>query len=113
MISIDPNNNIVMTRGDTFVRKINLVKNGEPYTPSESDVIRFAMSRTYKGKTGYKLLVEKVIDNDTLLWVIDSSDTANLDYGKYVYDLQITYGSTGYVETFAEKKNITLTEEVE
>lgn len=102
-----------MTRGDTFVRTINLTKNGEKYTPQQGDIIRFAMSKTYKDKKGYKLLVEKLIDNETLLWVIDANDTKNLSYGKYVYDLQITYGDTGYVETFANKKRLTLTEEVE
>ena len=71
------------------------------------------MSKTYKDKKGYRLLVEKLIDNETLLWVIDANDTKDLSYGKYVYDLQITYGDTGYVETFANKKRLTLTEEVE
>lgn len=59
------------------------------------------------------MLLEKTIDNNTLEWIIDASDTENLDYGKYVYDLQITYGQTGYVETFADKKTLKLTEEVE
>lgn len=113
MIYIDNEFNITMTRGDTFVRTIVLTKNGNSYIPHESDVIRFAMSKVYKGKTGYELLVEKVIDNNTLEWIIDAQDTEDLDYGKYVYDLQITYGLTGYVETFLEKRTIKLTEEVE
>ena len=113
MICIDNEFEIKMTRGDTFVRTISLVKDGEPYTPQEGDVIRFAMAKVYKGRPGYDLLLEKVIDNNTLKWIIDASDTADLDYGKYVYDLQITYGSTGYVETFAAKKNLWLMEEVE
>lgn len=113
MIYIDDNFNIKMTRGDTFVRTIILEKNGEKYIPKENDVIRFAMSKVYKGKSGYELLVEKTIDNKTLEWVIESEDTEQLPYGKYLYDLQITYGDTGYIETFADKKTITLTEEVE
>lgn len=113
MIEIDKDFNITMTRGDTFVRSLNLTKNGENYVPNENDVIRFAMSKVYKGKPGYQLLLEKTIDNNTLEWIIDASDTENLDYGKYVYDLQITYGQTGYVETFADKKTLKLTEEVE
>lgn len=113
MIYIDKNYNIQMTRGDTFVRKISLTKNGEEYTPHNGDVIRFAMSKVYKGKSGYSLLIEKVIDNDTLEWIIESQDTSDLPYGRYVYDLQITYGDTGYVETFADKKTLTLMEEVE
>lgn len=113
MIYIDDNFNITMTRGDTFVKTISFTRNGEPYTPRTGDVIRFAMSKVYKGKTGYELLLNKIIDNGTLLWIIDAEDTADLPYGKYVYDLQITHGDTGYVETFAAKKTLTLTEEVE
>ena len=113
MIYIDNNFNIKMTRGDTFVRTIVLEKDGENYTPNSNDIIRFAMSKVYKGKSGYELLIEKIIDNDTLEWIIESEDTAELPYGRYLYDLQITYGDTGYVETFADKKTITLTEEVE
>lgn len=113
MIQIDDKFNIKMTRGDTFVRNIILTKNGETYTPEQGDIIRFAMSKVYKGKSGYELILEKVIDNNSLEWIIESEDTADLPYGKYVYDLQITYGATGYVETFANKKTLTLTEEVE
>lgn len=113
MISIDASYNIQMTRGDTFARTLTLTKGGEPYTPAEGDVIRFALSKVYKGKPGYELLLEKIINHDTMLWLIEADDTADLDYGRYVYDLQITYGETGYVETFAAKKTLTLTEEVE
>lgn len=113
MIDIDKDFNIRMTRGDTFYRTLILTKNGQRYTPDPSDIIRFAMSRVYKGKSGYELILEKVIPNDSLAWIIEASDTADLPYGKYVYDLQITYGATGYVETFADRKTLTLTEEVE
>ena len=112
MINIDNEFNITMTRGDTFARTITLKKNGQTYTPENGDVIRFAMAKVYKGKTGYELLLNKVIDNSTMLWTISADDTADFDYGKYVYDLQMTYAD-GSVETFANKKTITLTEEVE
>lgn len=112
MIEIDSSYNITMTRGDTFVKTISLTKNGSAYTPDTGDKILFTMSKVYKGKDGYEALVQKEIDPETLLWVIDADDTEDLDYGKYYYDLQITYASTGYVETFANKKTIKLTEEV-
>lgn len=111
MISIDSKYNIIMTRGDTFSRTLTLTKDGETYTPDEDDVIRFAMAKVYKSEDDYELLISKVIDNDTLLWQIDADDTADLDYGRYYYDLQITY-SDGTVETFANQKTITLTKEV-
>lgn len=112
MIQIDSQYNITMTRADTFARTLTLYKNGEQYTPNSSDVILFTMSKKYKGASGYEPLIQKEIDKDTMLWIIDSGDTADLAYGKYVYDLQIAYGATGYVETFAAQKTIRLTEEV-
>lgn len=112
MIQIDNNFNITMTRGDTFARTLVLTKSDKPYVPQEGDVIRFAMAQVYKDKPGYELLLEKVIPNDTLLWKIEPSDTSTLAYGYYKYDLQITYAD-GTVETFADKKKFTLTEEVE
>lgn len=112
MIQIDNNFNITMTRGDTFARTLVLTKNDAPYVPQEGDVIRFAMAQVYKDKPGYELLLEKVIPNDTLLWKIEPNETSSLAYGNYKYDLQITYAD-GTVETFANKKKLTLTEEVE
>lgn len=112
MITIDNDFNITMTRGDTFIRTLNLTKNGEEYVPQEGDVIRFAMAKKYKGENGYELILNKVIPNDTLTWTIEASETSQLDYGKYTYDLQITY-TDGTVETFADQKTIKLTKEVE
>lgn len=112
MIQIDDKFNITMTRGDTFIRTLILTKDGETYTPQNGDVIRFAMAKKYKSEDGYELILNKVIPNDTLTWTIEASETSNLDYGKYTYDLQITY-IDGTVETFADQKTIKLTKEVE
>lgn len=112
MITIDNNYNIQLTRGDTFIRTLSLTKNGEPYVPQNGDVIRFAMSREYKGERNYKLLLNKTIPLDTMLWIIEAEETENLPYGTYYYDLQMTYAD-GKVETFASNKTITLTKEVE
>ena len=114
MINIDSDFNITMTRGDTFVRTITLKKNGNTYTPTNADVIRFAMAKVYKGETGYEPLLIKTLtpDGNRLVWRIDPQDTADLDYGKYVYDLQITYAD-GSVETFCANKKFKLLKEVE
>lgn len=112
MIEIDSSYNITMTRGDTFYKTLTLTRDGQTYTPDADDVITFTMAKTYKGAEGYEALVTKTIDPTTLLWLIEADDTAELDYGKYYYDLQIVYAQTGYTETFAEKKTIKLTEEV-
>lgn len=111
LIKIDKDYNITMTRGDTFKRTLQLKKDSEIYTPAENDTIRFAMSNVFKGEKGYQLLIEKVIPNDTMVLKIDPSDTKDLNYGFYVYDLEITYAD-GTVETFADKKKFVITEEV-
>lgn len=112
MINIDSYYNIEMTRGDSLTLELSLTKNNEAYTPEAGDVIRFAMAKTYKDTRGYELLIEKVINHEDMLLRLDPQDTATLNYGKYVYDLQITYAD-GTVETFANKKQLKLTEEVE
>lgn len=113
MISIDANKNISMTRGDTFVRTLTLSKNNVAYTPQEGDVVRFALANKYKDEYGYSLKLNKVIPfngaEGTL--TILPIETATLKYGTYVYDIQITYAN-GDVETFADKKQFILTEEV-
>ena len=42
MLNIDGNNNIILTRGDTLTLTVGLTKDGEPYTPEQGDVIRYA-----------------------------------------------------------------------
>lgn len=112
MITIDNNYNITMTRGDTFAKTLTLKKSGEVYTPNAGDVITFTMAKSYKGSSDYEPIIQKTINPETLLWLIEAEDTEELDYGKYYYDLQIVYAETGYTETFAGKKTIRLTEEV-
>lgn len=114
MITIDADYHITMTRGDTFVRELTLKKNNQTYTPQQSDVVRFALAKVYKGEPGYEPLLIKTLtpDGNRLVWRIDPQDTADLDYGKYVYDLQITYAD-GSVETFCANKKFKLLKEVE
>lgn len=111
MISIDSKYNVTMTRGDTFARTLVLTKDGESYTPASDDVITFTMSNDYKGSKNYNVYIQKEIDHDGMIWEIEASETSSLPYGRYKYDLQITYAD-GSVETFANMKNIILTQEV-
>ena len=104
------NNSITLTRGDTFKANIILTDStGAPYVPQEGDVIRFAMKEDYGNGTP---LIMKIIPNDTLLLKIEPEDTKHLRYGKYVYDIQITFDD-GDVDTFIDRATLTLTEEVD
>lgn len=101
---------ITLTRGDTLKIQIAIfTSGGEPYIPDPMDVIRFAMKKDYNDENP---LILKVIPNDTLILTLDPSDTKPLDFGKYVYDIQLT-NSAGEVDTFITKAQFILTEEVE
>ncbi len=110
MLTIDGNNNITLTRGDTLTLTVALQKDGETYTPEANDIIRFAISKGYVTDVGYELMIEKEIPHDTLTFTISSQET-KIPYKTYNYDLQITHGD-GCVDTFISSK-FTITGEVE
>lgn len=110
MLTIDGNNNITLTRGDTLTLTVGLTKDGEPYEIEAGDVIRFALSKGYETDFGYELLITEVIPNDTLTFTLTPTQTS-LEYKAYNYDIQITH-SDGCVDTFISAK-LTITGEVE
>lgn len=120
MLSIDNNNNITLTRGDTLTLTVSLFQEVapvppatkptlEPYTPTVDDAIRFAISKGYKNGSGYELVLSKDIPNDTLTFTCSATETA-LDYRDYNYDVEITHDD-GSVDTFISGK-ITIIGEV-
>lgn len=113
MLTIDKANNITLTRGDTLTLTVALKQVTPPvppattptitdYEPVEGDVIRFAVSKGYKGQPGYELKMEKVIPNDTLTFTCSSVETT-LNYSTYNYDVEITHAD-GCVDTFISAK---------
>ena len=109
MLTIDGNNNIILTRGDTLTLTVALTKDGEPYEPEQGDVIRFALSKGYLGEPGYEFKLDKTIPNDTLTFTLSGTETA-LDYRAYNYDIQVTHVDN-CVDTFISAK-MTITGEV-
>lgn len=99
---------ISLTRGDTLKLKIEILVNNEVYTPEEEDIIRFAMKQSYSSS---KVLIKKIIPNDTLILYIEPKDTKKLPFGTYVYDIEITFAN-GDVDTFI-KGSFKLEEQVE
>lgn len=101
---------ITLTRGDSFAADIQIMQpDGEPYTVDPGDQVRFAMKKSIKDE---KCSVIKEIPIDTLRLTLEPEDTKNLDFGNYVYDIQLTK-SNGEVDTFITKSTLILTEEVE
>ena len=103
-------NTIILTRGDTARMVVDIFdSNGDPYVPQEGDVIRFAVKKRY---TDTSPIFRKVIPNDTLLLEIDPQDTAEMNFGDHVYDIEITY-SNGAVDTFIAEQIFRVTPEVD
>ncbi len=101
---------ITLTRGDSFEALVFATKkDGTQYIPAEGDKIRFAMKENYDDA---RPLLVKDIPIDTMMLVLDPEDTADLNFGKYVYDIQLTKAN-GKVDTFIAKAVIKLSEEVD
>lgn len=104
------NNKITMTRGDTCRIKLSLTdSSGNEFVPGDGDVIRFAAKRRYSD-TEPSILI--TVPNDTLILEIKPEDTKHLEFGTYVYDLQITFAD-GTIDTFVSKSMLRLEEEVD
>ena len=111
---------IKLTRGDYFATVVGMKnEDGTVYTPEEGDVLRFAMKHNTLKPDGSDFtdtepLVEITIPLDTCLLQIQGSDTKELAFGKYAYDIQITKHDAleGRPDTFI-KGILELTEEVD
>lgn len=87
------NNKISITRGDTGIFTLD-IKNGATAYDYTNDTVLFTVKRdTYTTDA----LIQKTVvygENVTIL----PEDTAGLDYGEYVYDVQVTTAG-GLVDT--------------
>lgn len=109
-------NKVFLTRGDTFIAQVSITQAGEPYTPQEGDSIRFALKHPAMtaGKRNYEEATPVILKNipiDTMLLQIDPSDTKELTFGDYVYDIEITLAN-GIVDTFITASPFVITPEV-
>ena len=83
---IDEQNNIKIVRGDTAEITVKLESGGEPYVFTENDYLKFGVKRSAFDSA---LVIEKDIPTDTCKLVLDSEDTANLEFGDYLYDVRL------------------------
>lgn len=103
-------NTIFLTRGDTFKAMLSINNHdGSVYTPAEGDKIRFALKENVEDE---ECLILRDIPIDTMLLVIYPEDTKSLEFGSYVYDIQLTKAN-GDVDTFITASKLKLTAEVE
>lgn len=109
MLNIDSNGNIELTRGDTAkitVTIMDSVKSTE-YVMNEHDILTISIKKSIKD-ADYSL---QKASEGTNTFKIDPSDTKNLDFGKYIYDIQLTTDE-GEVYTVVPPSNFVLAQEV-
>ena len=99
---------ISLTRGDSLILGITITKDEEEYTPVTGDKVRFALKHVIADD---EPLILKDADISTMTLTIEPSDTKNLAFGTYVYDIELTTHD-GYVDTFIGPAKFNLTEEV-
>lgn len=111
------NNEITLTRGDTFETELTLKKGDDPYVIQEGDSIRFALKtkKMKSDKSDYEEdtpLISKPIPTDTMKLVLEPGDTKPLPFGDYEYDIEVTLAS-GKVDTVIPAQKFKLTKEVD
>lgn len=100
-------------RGDTCPVSFSLLdSNGNALEPTTGDEIYFTMKKNYNSSS---FLLQKKYSNGDITFngnvgylVIQHTDTSNLPYGNYVYDIELMSGDL--VKTLV-KGTITLTKE--
>lgn len=107
--SIDENNMIIMTKGDTptFTFEI-LLPDGTPYEFEEGDSVVFAAKQN-KYDTEPAFVIEADLETKTITF--SEEDTKNLEIGKYIWELSLNKAD-GYRCTFIANKVMKLTVEV-
>ena len=79
---------IYLTKGDSFPLKFTArnKETQEPYILQPGDIVRFAVKKTYKDPDPLFY-----IDSDTYYITIEPEHTEDLQAGKYVFDVQLTF----------------------
>ena len=107
--SIDENNMIIMTKGDTptFTFEI-LLPDGTPYKFEEGDSVVFAAKKNkYDEEPAFT--IEADLETKTISF--SEENTKNLELGKYIWELSLNKVD-GYRCTFIANKVMKLTVEV-
>lgn len=97
-----------IVRGDTGKVKLTFKFDGIPYEMEEGDVINFAVKQSAKSNTA---LIEKEYTENPFILHLNPSDTKPLDYGTYVWDIQLVRAN-GDTYTGVKVKPFVVTEEV-
>lgn len=103
-------NRISLTRGDTAYLDIEVKIDGNAYELQEDDTLTLTVKKKPSDTDSEPILIQKVIYGETLFH-IEPSDTAELPFGKYKYDVQLNKAN-GDVFTIIEPTLFIVLEEV-
>lgn len=95
--------------------QVEMKMHGETYTPQSGDVVRFYLNHDdavvpWGSNTNPEPLITKVIPNETLVLHLEPNDTKSLSFGRYRYDIEITFAG-GDVDTFINNQPFDLLRE--
>lgn len=109
MLNVGTDSSIRLTRGDTarFSITINNLVSDEHYEIQSADRLTLSIKKKI---TDNAPSVQKTITG-TNNFIIEPSDTSALEFGKYIYDVQLTTGS-GDVYTVIPPTTFELLQEV-
>ena len=105
----DADKTIKLTRGDT-ARLVVTIENGDDggdYTISEDDILTLSVKKNISDTSP---CFQKTIKGSEV-FLIDPSDTENLEFGSYKYDVQLTT-SKGEIYTIIEPSTFQILKEV-
>ena len=101
------NNTITLTRGDTAILRLDITDDkGNPYKLTDSDVVIFTLKRSVMERD--VIFQKSMVDGKI---IIHPQDTAHLEYGQYVYDVELTK-ENGFVATVIPPHRFVIAEEV-
>ena len=101
MLEVSKTGEIKLTRGDTAYLTVSVnIKDGEPYTVKADDELTLTVKRDY---ADVEALIEKKITGTTTFH-IEPGDTKELEFGTYVYDVQVTMANGDNFTIIADKK---------
>lgn len=92
---------ISLTRGDTARLAVSITNNdGQPYAVKESDTLTLTVKADYKDE---EVLIEKVVKGNNMIH-IEPKDTKELEFGTYLYDVQLTTVDGDNFTVIADKR---------
>jgi len=107
---IRDDNTIIITRGDSLEIDLALTdKDGYTYEPVEGDVIYFRVKKSAQSET---ILIEKIIDINTLVLNLIEADTHDLAFGDYRYEIEIVLANQVDHYTVIKNALFKITEEL-